>query len=218
MSHISSDPAPVSPHARSLAGLDLYAAADLAVSVEAAREVIVVVSRSRDPEREIDTLRCHHDRVPIVVRPSGGGAVVLAPGVVAASVVALAADERFPDSQFRRFNTAVTRALATVGVGGVELRGTSDLCLGDRKIAGSSLRLYRNLVLFQLALLVSPDLSLLDRYLRHPSREPAYRRGRTHRDFVTSLAEAGHITEPSSLISTLEDAFRTELVPAKSRR
>ena len=70
-------------------------------------------------------------------------------------------------------------------------QGTSDLTLGDRKIAGTSLRLWRGRVLFQVSVLVDPDLSLLDRYLPEPSRAPAYRAGRRHREFVTSLREAG---------------------------
>jgi lipoate---protein ligase len=126
------------------------------------------------------------------VRPSGGGAVVLAPGVVTASVLLTArADERFPEPHFRCLCGAVAEALSGCGVHGVALRGVSDLCLGDRKVAGSSLRLWSGRVLFQISLLVAVDIGLLERYLRHPSREPGYRNGRPHREFVTSLREAG---------------------------
>ena len=184
--------APASPHALALAGVDLLDASPPVVRVEEAREVVVVLSRSRDPGREVFLERCADDSVPVVVRPSGGGAVVLAPGTVAASVVLpVAAAEQFPEPNFRRFCGAVADRLSSCGVRGIEMRGVSDLCLADRKIAGSSLRLWRGRVLFQIAVLVDSDIGLLERYLRHPSREPDYRRGRSHRDFVTSLRAAG---------------------------
>jgi len=203
---------PPSDHARSLAGLDLAGARPPVVRVEAAREVVVVVSRSRSPEREIFLERCAADRVPVVVRPSGGGAVVLAPGVVAASAV-LAADPAvcFPEPYFRRCCEAVAAALGALSIAGVEMRGVSDLCLGDRKVAGSSLRLAGGRVLFQVSVLVDPDLGLLDRYLRHPSREPEYRAGRTHREFVTSLRLAGCATTVRDVVAALDERLKNEV-------
>jgi lipoate---protein ligase len=209
---VGSAPLPTpSEHARSLAGLDLVLARPPLVRVEAAREVVVVVSRSRAPEREIFLERCAADGVPVVVRPSGGGAVVLSPGVVAASAV-LPADPaaRFPEPYFRRCCGAVAAALGALGVPGVEMRGTSDLCLGDRKLAGSSLRLAGGRVLFQVSVLVDPDLGLLDRYLRHPSREPGYRAGRSHAGFVTSLRRAGCAAAVGDVIAALDERLRGE--------
>ncbi len=193
-----------SRHALALAGADLPDAAPPVVRAEEAREVVVVLSRSRDPEREVFLERCAADRVPVVVRPSGGGAVVLAPGTVAASLL-MRADPAlvFPEPYFRRLCGAAAETLAECGVTGITMRGVSDLCLGERKIAGSSLRLAGGRVLFQLALMVAPDLDLLERYLRHPSREPDYRRGRPHREFVTSLRAAGFAVTPAEAAAAL---------------
>jgi lipoate-protein ligase A len=181
-----------SAHALALAGVYLLEAAPPVVRVDEAREIVVVLSRSRDPGREVFLDRCTDDRVPVVVRPSGGGAVIVAPGTVTASIVLpTGATERFPEPHFRRLCGAVAEGLSKCGVHGISMRGVSDLCLSDRKIAGSSLRLWRGRLLFQIAVLVDSDIDLLERYLRHPSREPDYRRGRSHRDFVTSLRAAG---------------------------
>ena len=201
---------PPSAHARSLAGVDLERAPWPLVRVEAAREVVVVVSRSRVPEREIVLERCAADAVPVVVRPSGGGAVVLSPGVVAASAVLAGEPGRFPEPVFRRLCGAVAEALGRLGVADVAMRGVSDLCLGDRKIAGSSLRLAGGRVLFQISILVDSDLALLERYLRHPSREPAYRAGRRHLDFVTTLRAAGHGVAVEEVAAAVGDRLRRE--------
>lgn len=186
---------PPSAHVLALAGVDLVSAEPPVVRAEPVREVAVVLSRSRSPAREVDLERCRADAVPVVVRPSGGGAVVLAPGVVAASaLLAAAGPPAFPDAYFHAFAAAVARGLAGCGVAGVKMRGVSDLCLLDRKIAGSSLRVWRDRVLYQVSILVDIDVALLERYLPMPSRQPEYRQGRGHRDFVTTLAAAGFPT------------------------
>ena len=204
-------PPAVSPHALALAGVDLVPAAAPVVRVEEAREVAVVLSRSRDPEREVYLSRCREDGVPVVVRPSGGGAVVLGPGVVAASLVAPADPRvRFPEPYFRRYCGVVAEALALCGVAALAIRGISDLALGDRKVAGSSLRLWQGWVLFQVSVLVDVDVSLIERYLRPPSREPAYRHGRPHRDFVVTLRDAGFPVTCAHVVGALREGLAAE--------
>lgn len=208
-----------SAHALSLAGADLPQRTPPLVRVEPAREVVVVLPRSRDPLREVFVERCRGDRVPIVLRPSGGGAVVLSPGVVAASALLdVPAGFVFPEPIFRALGARVSGALGALGAGAVGMRGVSDLCVGDRKIAGSSLRLWRGRALYQVSVLVEPDLDLIDRYLRHPSREPAYRAGRSHRDFVASLRDlvpgVSEAVVADALASALTGAALHALAPS----
>jgi lipoate-protein ligase A len=66
---------------------------------------------------------------------------------------------------------------------------TSDLALEDRKIAGACIYRARGLLFYTVSLLVQPQIGLMERYLQHPPREPAYRQGRRHAEFVTSLHE-----------------------------
>lgn len=184
------------------------------VRTEVARELVVVLSRARDPAREIFLDRCREDDVPVLVRPTGGGAVVLGPGVVVGSALQVAAPGwHFPEPYFGLFCGAVVEALAECGVAGASRRGTSDVCVGDRKAAGCSLRLWRGRVLFQVAVIVDLDLGLLDRYLRAPTREPSYRRGRPHRDFVTTMHSAGSHASCEEVAAALQ----TALAPVRLR-
>jgi lipoate-protein ligase A len=116
--------------------------------------------------------------------------VVLDPGNLVLSRV-----ERVPGigdngRHFRRISDELIALLARCGVTGVEMRGISDLCLGDRKVGGASIRRADGLLYYATTLLVEPDLALVERLLPHPPREPDYRRGRPHRDFM------GHIEAP----------------------
>ena len=69
----------------------------------------------------------------------------------------------------------------------VEFQGTCDLTVDGRKFSGNSLRCQRNSFLYHGTLLYSFDLDLLQNCLETPPRQPDYRDGRSHRDFVTNL-------------------------------
>ena len=55
--------------------------------------------------------------------------------------------------------------------------------------SGSCIYRTRGLLYYSTTLLLDPDLELVERYLPHPPREPEYRRGRPHRDFMTSVRD-----------------------------
>jgi lipoate-protein ligase A len=69
----------------------------------------------------------------------------------------------------------------------VAWEGTSDLALGGRKFSGNSLRCKRRYVMYHGTLLYDFALERVPRFLRPPPREPAYRGGRSHADFLTNL-------------------------------
>jgi lipoate-protein ligase A len=95
---------------------------------------------------------------------------------------------------FRNARRSHLEGLGRLGLPLVERREVSDLCLGDRKIGGAALFLERGLAYYSTTLLHSPALDSWERYLPHPPREPAYRRGRPHAEFVTSLGEVTGMT------------------------
>ena len=72
-------------------------------------------------------------------------------------------------------------------VPGVRHVGISDLALGDRKFSGNSLRAKRRHFLYHGTLLYDFPLSVVGRYLARPPREPEYRGGRGHAEFLVNL-------------------------------
>lgn len=97
-------------------------------------------------------------------------------------------------------NMTIISALEDLGVKGLSIKGISDITVGDRKILGASLHRRRDVVLYQGSLLVDPEMGMFDRYLKHPKKEPDYRAGRPHREFLTSLVGHGYRISSESVI------------------
>lgn len=149
--------------------------------------VEVVLGRGSRVIQECHLEACRADGVPVRRRRGGGCAVVLDPGNLVISAVVQVPGLGNVRRLFDHFTAWVIEGLDSVGVAGVRRRDVCDLCLAERKIGGATLYRAKGLVYYSTTLLVAPDLSLMERYLPHPPREPAYRRGRTHRAFVTTL-------------------------------
>jgi lipoate-protein ligase A len=163
---------------------------------------------------EIFADRCAVDGVSIVERRGGGGTVVLSPGTLVILVAGDRIDEReWAPGVFRRVNGAIIAALNKAGIGNTAHAGISDVAVDGRKVLGSSLYMGSRPPLFyyQASLLVSSDIGLLDRYLRHPPREPDYRRGRGHSEFCATLARSGLTVGMKELAGLIEAELRGAL-------
>ncbi|MBM4371007.1 MAG: hypothetical protein FJ098_05095 [Deltaproteobacteria bacterium] len=191
------------------------------VEVFEPRAVEVVAGRSQDLARVVNLAVAAADRVPVYRRRGGGGAVVLAPGMLVIAVSAPNPGRFEVRTPFARVQEPVRRVLARWGADATS-RGTSDLALGSQKILGSSLFQTRERWVYQGVLLVCPDRRLFDRYLAYPDREPAYRAGRSHLEFTTSLMEEGLPPRPGELarplaeeiMRSLGDEARSDVAPA----
>ena len=158
------------------------------VRVYRLRDTVVVLGSGSRPEIELHLDACSADRVPILRRRGGGCAVVLDPGNVIVSVVVTGLPFGHHRRHFDILTSWLIAGLERIGVSGVGQAGICDLALGDRKVGGACLHRSRDLLYYSASLLVDPDVDKVTRYLKHPPREPTYRRGRSHRDFMGSLA------------------------------
>lgn len=157
------------------------------VSIWQAAQPLVVVGRSSRIPDDVFEDRCRADRVEVLRRQSGGGSVVLAPGclnyAVAVSMVSR------PDlldvaASFRLILGRIVEALALPGV---SIAGNTDLVLDGRKVSGNAQRRGRHALLHHGTVLHAFDSALAGRYLKEPARQPAYRAGRGHADFIGNL-------------------------------
>ncbi len=168
---------------------------------------LVVLSSSNAAARETFEEQCRLHNVPILQRRGGGGTVVLGPGCLVLTFAFFAKDVFSNQKYFSLINQLWADAMATVGVTNLTTRGHSDLAWGEKKIAGTSLFRRKHLVVYQGSLLVNPDFELINQLLQHPSREPDYRKGRSHFEFLTSAFELGYRGTASELALICKDFF-----------
>jgi lipoate---protein ligase len=187
-------------------------------------QTAVVLGRSCAVTPEVNLLACEEANVPVLRRTSGGGTVVIGPGCLLYSL--RLSYERRPQLQMLDqahcfVLSTIARALnALLGREDVRPRGTSDLAINDQKISGNSVRCKRDFLLYHGTLLYDFDLTKVQHFLLPPPRQPEYRAGREHWDFVTnlsldadslrqSLAKAWQADEP---LQDLPDALMQELL------
>lgn len=149
--------------------------------------VAVVLGRGGKPETELKLDACIADHVPVFRRYGGGGAVVIDPGNIVISVAlpttGIAGSQRY----FDRLSQWLIEKLEMIGINGIHRGGISDLIHDGRKIGGSCIHRTQNYLYYSATLLFEPRTDLMERYLKHPPREPEYRKRRPHADFVGAL-------------------------------
>jgi lipoate-protein ligase A len=154
-----------------------------------AAEYAVVLGASRRAGDDVRIDACRADGVPILRRSSGGGTVVLGPGAL--NVTVILPDNWAPglaavDVAHRHVLESIAASIRCAGQP-VGLAGLGDLALGDRKCGGSAQRRLKCWFLVHCSILYDFALERVARYLTVPARQPAYRAGRAHLDFLSNL-------------------------------
>ncbi len=167
-------------------------------------QAAVIVGRSSRLAEEVCLDECRRRRVEIARRPSGGAAIVAGPGCLMYSLI-LGYEHRPHLRHLDQAHGFVLGKLAeAIGrqVPGVAHRGTSDLAVGDRKFSGNSLRCKRNWFVYHGTLLYAADLESIESLLGAAPRQPEYRSGRSHGQFVANLPLAR-----AALAAAVREAF-----------
>ena len=152
-------------------------------------QTIVVLGRSSPVEIETNRKFCTANQIEIIRRCSGGQTIVTGPGCLMYAV--LLDYRRRPELRMldRAHEFVIGKMKAAIQQLGlpVEMKGTSDLTFHGRKFSGNALRCKRNWLIYHGTLLCNFDLNLIDQCLGKPIREPDYREGRSHLEFLTQL-------------------------------
>ncbi|MFP6626305.1 MAG: hypothetical protein VCA74_04495 [Deltaproteobacteria bacterium] len=154
----------------------------------------VVLGRSSKPEIWVDQDFCHRRGIAVLRRPSGGGTVVVGPGTLQyafALPYSMSAELGSIGSAKSFCNRTLIACLPPVE--GLGQDSSGDLVVDGCKVAGLSLKRRRHAMLLHGSILLSADIELITKALRHPPREPAYRRKRPHDLFLANLNELGEL-------------------------
>jgi lipoate-protein ligase A len=172
------------------------------------QDTYIVLGAGNKPEESLIEEHVLADQIAVHKRPSGGQTVVLTPKTLVVSVLLHQHPTANPLEAFKKINTTIASALARVGVEKLAHKGISDITIEDRKILGSSIYRSKERLFYHGVLNVAEPSTTFERYLKHPPKEPDYRRGRPHGDFVTSIATNKNDIDIRDIEQSLHDAMR----------
>jgi lipoate---protein ligase len=153
-------------------------------------QCFVVAGYSNAVAREVNLAACRQAGLGVFRRCSGGGAVLQGPGCLNYALVLRIAGHAALASISGANRLIMERqraALAGLLRRPVEVKGCTDLAVGGLKFSGNAQRRKRHALIFHGTFLLHLDLSLMDRFLHTPSRQPDYRAGRAHDRFLMNL-------------------------------
>jgi len=155
-----------------------------------AREHFVVVGRSGKVAEDCFISNCEKDDMKILRRISGGGTVLQGPGCFNYSLVLSYEKERGYKDINESYELILEKTADGLGKKGfsIEFYPISDLALNGKKISGNAQARKKKYFLHHGTFLYDFDIEKIGKYLNYPSREPGYRQGRRHIDFVTNLS------------------------------
>lgn len=164
----------------------------------------VVLGRSSRASEEADLAECRRRGIEVVRRSSGGAAIVAGPGCLMYSLLLsyqARPELRLLDHAHRFVLGALAEQLAK-RLPGVRHCGISDLAVEGKKFSGNSLRCKRDWLLYHGTLLYDMELETIGALLGAAPRQPAYRQGRSHAEFVANVP-----LEERELVQAAVDAF-----------
>jgi len=171
----------------------------------------LVIGQGNKVDTSLYTEKVAADNIQVYKRPSGGETVILTPKTLVISAITI--DEKFknPSIYFKHYNTILMEAFREMGIQEIGQKGISDICIGNKKIVGSSIYRRKNKVFYHAVINVKESINEIAKYIKHPSKEPDYREGRNHTEFVTSIFEQGYSFTIGDISNKLREKFDQSL-------
>jgi lipoate-protein ligase A len=149
----------------------------------------VVLGRSTRIDSEVDFAACDSEQLSIFRRLSGGGTILQGPGCLNYSLI-LRNGFDIPLGIAESFQLVLghhKQCIQEMIGDRVEIAGISDLVINGRKFSGNAQYRKRRFTLVHGTFLLNLDAAIVARCLRLPSKQPAYRRNRSHGCFMLNL-------------------------------
>jgi lipoate-protein ligase A len=161
----------------------------------------VVVGYANKVSSEANVAACTEKQIPILRRCSGGGTVLQGPGCLDYSLILnISANEELKSiSSANRFIMERNRQAIEIEARSqkpevrISVSGHTDLSIShqpsaiSQKFSGNAQRRKKNYLLFHGTFLLHLEISQIEKFLPMPSKQPEYRRQRSHSSFLANL-------------------------------
>jgi len=180
---------------------------NLSLKVWKPEDTSVVIGNSNNLDSSLNIKNILEDNVSVYKRPTGGEPVLLSTNVLIISISNGVNKEQKAKEVFKNYNSMIIDALESFNIHNLSQKGISDIAIGEKKILGSSMYRNKDKIFYHAVLNISESPELISRYLNNPGREPDYRKGRDHTEFVTSIEKSGYKIKSSELKNEIEKTF-----------
>ena len=171
-------------------------------------KVYIVLGASNNALNSLRIDNVVEDKITVMRRPSGGQTVILTPNNIIISAVYFNYIKH-PKEVFQHINKLIISVIEEIGIPNLAQMGISDIAISGKKILGSAIYRKKNVLLYHAVLNLGEPTSTFEKYLMHPTKEPDYRKGRSHSEFVTSLKEKGYAKDYHHLQKALTLSFES---------
>jgi lipoate-protein ligase A len=168
----------------------------------------VVLGYSNKVSTEVNVAACQEQSIPILRRFTGGGTVVQGPGCVNYALAVRNEYRGIPADLTGSYRVVLghhSMTFQSYVPEPIQIQGISDLVIGGRKFSGNAQHRKRLCSLFHGTILLRFDVSLIEKCLPIPSKQPAYRGSRSHEAFLCNLSVA-----PEDARQALRAAWQAE--------
>ena len=153
-------------------------------------DYFVVLGYSNKTKSEVNLTACKRRKIPVLRRASGGGTVLQGPGSLNFSLILKIRQNgknlSVTESNRRIMKRHQMTLEKTLGEK-IKVEGITDLTIAGLKFSGNAQRRKRRFFLFHGTFLLDFDMRLIEETLFLPSKQPVYRRNRSHENFLTNL-------------------------------
>jgi lipoate-protein ligase A len=170
-------------------------------------KVYIVLGASNNQVDALNMENVKRDNITVLKRPSGGQTVILTPNNIIIAAVFFGNKSIQPKEVFQLINKLIISTIEKTGMNNLLMMGISDIAISGKKILGSAIYRSKNALLYHAVLNISEPTDTFEKYLKYPTKEPDYRQGRSHSEFVTSLKEKGYTKSYHHLINELSLTF-----------
>jgi lipoate-protein ligase A len=174
----------------------------------------IILGASNRVEEALYLENVKKDNITVLKRPSGGQTVMLTPNNLIVAVVFHEPNGLQPKDIFDQINLLIISVLEKENIHGLSMKGISDIAIDGKKISGSAIYRSKDALLYHAVLNLGEPATTFERYLKHPTREPDYRDGRKHSEFVTSLKEVGYTKNYEDVRRIMSQSFEASFVKA----
>lgn len=174
----------------------------------------IILGASNRAEIALNVENVKQDNIMVLKRPSGGQTVMLTPNNLIVAVVFHQPNGLQPKDVFDKINSLIISVLKKEDIHNLSMKGISDIAIDGKKISGSAIYRKKDVLLYHAVINMGESATTFERYLKHPTKEPDYRNGRRHSEFITSLKEIGYTRNYDDLKIIMSQSFETLLTKA----